>query len=50
MKTRKQLLGDHVFVLYHDTKRDDDVVISDDVGVAVEFASSGTQISFSSTD
>ena len=50
VKKRKQLLGDHVFVLYHDATRDDDVVMTDDVGKLHRFTSSGMQISFSSTD
>ena len=50
MKSRKQLLGDHVFVLYHDATRDDDVAMADDVRYSHQITLSGTQISFSFTD
>ena len=50
MKSRKQLLGDHVFVLYHDATRDDDVAMADDVRYSHQITLSGKQISFSFTD
>lgn len=50
MKSRKQLLGDHVFVLYHDATRDDDVAMADDVRYSNQITLSGTQISFSFMD
>ena len=50
MKSRKQLLGDHVCVLYQDATRDDDVAMADDVRYSHQITLSGTQISFSFMD